>query len=110
MGKRTGRPRGRPAGAKNRRTVKREEEIKAAAQWLEAQIPEPFKGDAHALLMTVYKDTTQPLNIRLDAAKAAIGYEVPKLAAVQHSGDPENPVETVTRIELTAPRHGDRSA
>ena len=42
--------------------------------------------------MAVYKDTTLPLQIRLDAAKAAIAYEKPRLAAVEHSGDGNNPV------------------
>lgn len=45
-------------------------------------LPGAFEGDAHALLMMLYKDTTQPLDIRLDAAKAAIGYEKPRLSNV----------------------------
>lgn len=77
---------------------------------IEQTIPGAFLGDSHDFLMTIYKDPTQPMPLRIDAAKASIGYEKPKLAAIEHSGDPENPVETVTRIELTAPRHGDRSA
>ena len=32
--------------------------------------------------MAVYKDTTQPIDLRVLAAKAAIGYEKPWLAAV----------------------------
>jgi hypothetical protein len=32
--------------------------------------------------MAVYKDTTQPVELRLEAARAAIGYEKPRLAAV----------------------------
>lgn len=89
MGKRTGQPRGRPRGVKNSRTVEREEALaEAAAQTVEALGLKAFDGDAHALLMLVYKDTEQPLNLRIDAAKAAIGYEKPKLASVDtnHSG------------------------
>jgi len=41
----------------------------------------PFKGDAHAFLMMVYKDPSLPLALRLDAAKAAIPFEKPALAA-----------------------------
>jgi hypothetical protein len=37
----------------------------------------PFKGDAHALLVTIYQDQTLPLAMRLDAAKAAIGRRCP---------------------------------
>jgi hypothetical protein len=36
-----------------------------------------FTGDAHAFLTSVYKDQQQPLVMRIDAAKAAIGYEKP---------------------------------
>jgi len=36
-------------------------------------------------------------------AKDAAPYIHPKLSNVQHSGDADNPVETVTRIELTSP-------
>jgi hypothetical protein len=83
MGKQTGKPRGRPKGAKNRHTIEREEAIaEAAAETQKALGIRAFEGDAHALLMLVYKDTAQPLDLRLDAAKAAIGYEKPKLSAV----------------------------
>jgi hypothetical protein len=44
-------------------------------------MPEGFKGDAHALLVAVYRDTSLPLPIRLDAAKAAVKFEKPVLAA-----------------------------
>lgn len=31
-----------------------------------------FEGDAHAYLMSVYKDPSKPENVRIDAAKAAL--------------------------------------
>jgi hypothetical protein len=36
---------------------------------------EVFHGDAHALLMTVYKDLKLPIGLRMEAAKAALPYE-----------------------------------
>src|SRR5437899_6386885 len=45
-------------------------------------IPNAFAGDAHALLVAVYKDPRQDLHTRLDAAKAALPYEKPRLQAV----------------------------
>lgn len=98
MGERTGRPRGRPPGAKNKRTEEREEAMKAAADVIAESLPAAFTGDAHALLMSVYKDQTQPIDLRVDAAKAAIRYEKPALAAVtaQHSGPDGGPIRTVT--------------
>ena len=62
------------------------------AKRLEVALPNAFEGEAHELLMAVYKDQDLPLPIRIDAAKAAIGYEKPKLAAVEHSGNHENPL------------------
>ena len=50
-------------------------------------LPESFDGDAHTLLIATYRDLSQPIEIRLDAAKAAIGYETPRLAAIDHRAD-----------------------
>ena len=45
---------------------------------------EVFHGDAHALLMTVYKDLKQPIGLRMEAAKAALPYEKPRLASIEN--------------------------
>lgn len=42
-------------------------------------------------------------------AKDAAPYLHPKLSSVEHKGDPDNPLETVTRIELTTPEGDDSS-
>jgi hypothetical protein len=83
---------GRQKGAKNKRTRDLEERVREVSASIEAALPGAFKGDAHALLISVYKDPNHPLPLRLDAAKAAISFEKPKLAAVEHSGDADNPV------------------
>lgn len=74
---------GRRKGTPNRITVEREAAVEQAHEQI-AQVlgPTVFDGDAHAMLMTVYKDTTQPLVLRIDAAGKAIGYEKPKLSSV----------------------------
>ena len=91
-------------GVKSQHTREREARVSAAAAVIEELLPAAFQGDAHALLMAVYKDTTLPLQIRLDAAKAAIAYEKPRLAAVEHSGDGNKPVMYYDRIpECRAP-------
>jgi hypothetical protein len=82
---RTGRPRGRPVGAKNKRTVEREEAMKEASKQIASVVYGAFEGDAHAFLMAVYKDPDIDLKIRLDAAKAAICYELPRLASTKVS-------------------------
>lgn len=78
---------GRSKGTPNKRTEKREQAMQEAAEKISAALGAPFEGDAHALLMTLYKDTAQPLDIRLDAAKAAIGYEKPRLSSVDANID-----------------------
>src|ERR1700730_5071209 len=86
MGKRTGNPRGRPKRAKSTRTIEREAAMQEAAKKAaEALGVEAFDGDAHALLMMIYKNTAHPIELRVDAAKAAIGYEKPRLATVDNN-------------------------
>jgi hypothetical protein len=85
MGALTGRPRGRPSGAKNKRTKEREAAVQVAAAQIQNAIKGAFQGDAHTFLIAVYKNPEMPLNVRVDAAKAAIGYEKPKLQASEHS-------------------------
>jgi hypothetical protein len=53
-----------------------------AAEQISATLgSEVFHGDAHALLTTVYKDPKQPIGLRIEAAKAALPYEKPRLAS-----------------------------
>jgi hypothetical protein len=56
----------------------------AAEQISAALGSEVFDGDAHALLMTVYKDLNQPIGLRTEAAKAALPYEKPRLASIEN--------------------------
>ena len=73
---------GRQRGTKNKRTVAIERALaNASAKITGALGAEAFQGDAHALLMAVYKDTAQPIELRVLAARAAIGYEKPRLAS-----------------------------
>ena len=75
---------------KNKRTVARERaQAETAVKITEALGADAFPGDAHAFLIGIYKDPAQPIDLRVHAAKAAIGYEKPRLAAVDttHTGD-----------------------
>jgi nicotinic acid phosphoribosyltransferase len=68
---------------KHKRTVALERaQAEAAVKIGDALGAEAFGGDAHALLMAVYKDPSQSIELRVQAAKAAIGYEKPRLTAV----------------------------
>ncbi len=86
-----GRPKGHPKtggrqkGTKNKRTQALETEMQNVAQVLAEHLGEHcFPGDAHALLMAIYKDMRAPEALRLEAAKAAAPYEKPRLNAVDH--------------------------
>jgi len=87
MGKRTGRPRGRPKGSLGKARVAFEEKLAAKAARVAKLTKGAFKGDAHDYLMSIYKDPKMAQTDRIDAAKAALAYEKPKLSAVQMSGN-----------------------
>lgn len=84
-GKRAGA--GRPKGAASR--FSEASRIKAAADGI---TPLEF-------MLAVLRDEELDRPTRMDAAKAAAPYMHSRLEAVQHSGDPENPVNMVSRIE-----------
>jgi hypothetical protein len=60
--------------------------MQEAAKKIEAVVPDAFEGDGHAFLVSMYKDPAQPIERRLDAAKAAIPYERPRLSTTELSG------------------------
>jgi hypothetical protein len=99
-GRKTG---GRKKGVKNKRTAERERRLAAAVERVKEVLPLGFEGEAHDLLMLIYKDTSMPIETRLDAAKVAIRYEKPALAAVQHSGKDGGPIEGRITIEFVEP-------
>ena len=102
MTKPTGNRPGRPLGAKNKRTAAVEAATKAAAEVIEAAMPGAFEGDAHALLMMVYKDPRQPIEVRSDAAGKAIRYEKPALAAVDFDSTNDHVVHMVSAVPLSS--------
>ena len=71
---------GRPAGARNRRTLETEAEMKAIADGLGATIPNAFTGDSVAFLQSIYKNPEIPLRLRIDAAAKAARFERPMRA------------------------------
>lgn len=83
---------GRQKGSKNKFTAASEYQIaiqRAGEKIAEVLGEGTFEGNAHAYLMAVYKDPSVPREIRIDAAKAAIGYETPRLSATEFMGRAE---------------------
>jgi hypothetical protein len=75
---------GRQRGTPNKRTAAREQaQTEVSLRITKALGADAFEGDAHALLVAIYKDPAQPIDVRLDAAKTAIGFEKPRLAALK---------------------------
>ena len=72
---------GRPKGAKDRQPRRSWRALAAATEAVSA-LPGGFKGDAHSLLMMIYKDPMQPMNLRLDAAKDGAPTK-PRMAQVE---------------------------
>jgi len=74
---------GRQHGVPNKRTVAlAQAQATASEKVMQALGDAAFDGDAHGLLTSVYKDTTQPMELRLQAAKAAVAYEKPRLQSI----------------------------
>src|SRR4051794_4940196 len=83
---------GRQAGTPNRRTLA----LRAIAEGL------PPPGSPLEFLTNVYRNEALPLEVRLEAAGKAAPFVHPRLAMLTVGGDKENPLQTVTRIELVA--------
>lgn len=94
------RGRGRPKGAKNKLTIAKEEAAEKAAKTIAKAIPGAFQGNSHAYLMSIYKDPKQATPVRIDAAKAALPFEKPRLAAVEHTGAEGGPIQSEVKHTL----------
>ena len=79
---------GRQLGTPNKRTGELKAAVAAAAERMNELIPDAFQGDAHAYLISLYKDPKVDMRVRLDAARAAISYEKPRQASVEVTNRP----------------------
>ena len=69
----------RPKGSPNKRSIRSVLGARKLGKRIEAALgPDLFEGDAHAFLMAVYKNTKWPMELRIEAARAA------HLAAAPH--------------------------
>lgn len=98
-----GRPKtgGRQKGTANLRTQAREQAVAEAMERAQAAVgKEAFDGDAHAFLVFVYKNPAMPIEVRVDCAKAAVGYEKPRLASLQAEVDVSHRISGLSDDEL----------
>jgi hypothetical protein len=81
---------GRKRGTPNKKSPALTSAIKFIVRKSLKQIPDGqlFEGDSYDFLVVVYKDMRQPFQTRMEAARAAINHERPRLqsSTVQHSG------------------------
>ena len=96
-GKKTG---GRQKGVKNKATILNEAAVRERVEAAKDAGLTPLE-----FMLSVMRDETRSFQDRYAAARDAAPYQHPKLATVQHSGDSENPVEYVQRVELVTPSH-----
>src|SRR6516225_1475959 len=73
---------GRKKGTPNKQELPLARALREAREKAEREVAADPNCDAHSLLRMVYLDTTLPIEVRIDAAKAAIAYELPKLNAI----------------------------
>lgn len=74
---------GRQKGTPNKRTVASQEAAATMAEKINSALGlDAFDGDAHGLLIAVYKNTLLPIDLRVEAAGKALPYEKPRLASV----------------------------
>src|SRR5262249_55671435 len=79
---------GRQLGTPNKRTGELKRAVAAAAERMNELITGAFQGDAQAHFGLLYKDPKVDARVRLDAARAAIGYEKPRQASVEVTNRP----------------------
>jgi hypothetical protein len=77
---------GRKPGAKSKNTVAREIAREAAKAAAKAVLPD-FQGNALTLFQQVYRDPTNDLKVRIDAAAKAIACELPRPEFSAPAGD-----------------------
>jgi hypothetical protein len=88
---------GRPKGSKTRYSTSLQR------QMLRSDSPTPLE-----YLVSVYTDEDNPLNVRLDAAKAAAPYVHPRLSAVEVSSTtPNRDISAIPTWELLAIINGE---
>src|SRR5262245_35932983 len=85
-GRKTG---GRQKGSRNKATLA----LEAAAQAAVAGLPTDVTS--LVLMQAVYRNAELPFPVRMKAAEIAMPYEHPKLASVEHTGDPDKPMRQV---------------
>ena len=79
---------GRKPGSKNKRTLEIEQATEGAAEMIARALGlDAFEGDAHSFLMAVYKNLKIPVDLRVDAAKAAIRFEKPALGQIESKSE-----------------------
>lgn len=88
---------GRKKGTPNKRTVAVQDAMLEASTKLAKSLHDAFDGDAHALLMAIYKNNALPLDIRLDAAKAAVRYEKSPMPSALPAGESFSIAEEIRR-------------
>ena len=93
----SGNPAGKPRGVRNGSTIERERRLREQFEKLQRDL----SGDnltAHDVLMRLYRHPDTSPEMKLDAAKAAIRFEIPALSASNVTGEVQHTVTLVERL------------
>lgn len=93
---------GRQKGTPNKNTMKHAADMAIVQRKVAAVLPRAFQGDALAFLVAIYKDPTQEASMRIDAARAALPYEKPRLAAVEARVREDDHIPLAERLKAYA--------
>ncbi len=69
---------------------------------VDREMPDAFRGDAHAFMVWVYKNPDLDVDLRLKAAMNAVKFEKPTLASVRNEVTFKRSVAEMTDDELLA--------
>jgi hypothetical protein len=102
----SGNPTGRPRGRGDKRVTARDDRLREVSATLGQLIPDAFDGDAHALLIALYRDPRVPLELRKDAAACALRVEKPALAASAILNSGRTLEQLITEADALARKRG----
>jgi hypothetical protein len=97
---------GRHTGSRNLRTTRRMAEMRAMTEKIKKRLGNdaapPDVMSAYEFLAAIYLDETRDLEIRIDAAKALLPYETPKLQPIPTDGTEmaEIAINAMTQTEI----------
>ncbi|GBQ82319.1 hypothetical protein AA13595_0892 [Gluconacetobacter johannae DSM 13595] len=94
----SGNPAGLKKGTRRKRTVALEEQMERITATLGHDVASGPQFGAHDVLVAMYRHPEVPLDLKLDAAKAAIRFEKPALSASSVTADVKHTISIADQL------------